>query len=388
MPLFIGGGLYFVRSFYAGNTGGEKAGQDIWYSEKEADGWTEPRNDFPLLNDFHNNAVIGSGKNGSVIYLMRSNHLSLEKSLRLEATTKTNDGWTIPRKMIVSDIDPEGAFSGFYMHPSEKILLISMHGKNSLGLEDLYVCLLDHLGRWSEPIHLGNEINTRGFEISPFLSKDGSKLFFASNGRPESRNSDIFYAERIGGSWQKWTTPVKLEGINSDYFDAFFSLNEHGEAFFVSARDGGLTDLYQSEIVSQPATESLTVAISTSPAPDQKIEAPPVFKSKGTAVVYFDFASADLKPEMKSMLQYIVSQLKGKKYLIELNGYADDLGSADFNVRLSENRAKSVKEFLVGEGLAPSNIYPAGLGELEAEGDDDPAELRQKNRRVELAIIE
>jgi len=387
MPLYIDGGLYFVRSFYKGNTGGEKAGQDIWFSKRLGNNaWSEPKNDFPLFNDFHNNAVIGASKNGDVIYLMRSNHLSTEKSLRLEASFKTEGGWSIPKKMIVPGLDPDGVFHGFYMHPSEKALLISMKGKNSLGEEDLYVCLLDHLGRWSAPIHLGPTVNTTKFEISPFLSSDGSRLYFTSNGRPECKDADIFYSDRIGNSWQEWTEPVKLEGVNSDYFDAYFSLNDQGEAFFVSARDG-LSDIYQSFLITAPPAESPATASSAPTFASAEDAIQSIYKSKGTAVVYFDFASAELKSEMRSMLRYIAMRLKNKNYLIELNGYADDLGSTEFNAKLSEKRALAVKEFLVGEGLAPSNIYPSGLGELQAK-EGDPEEARARNRRVELSIME
>lgn len=389
MPIFHDNGLYFVRSFHAGNTGGESAGQDIWRSEKQDGHWSDPHNRFPYFNDIHNNAVIGLSSNGAMIYMMNSYHRSEEKSVRILAAVKNGNDWTIPKTMTLPGINPEGKFSGFYMHPSEKILLISMEGKNTLGKEDLYVCLLNPVGRWSEPIHLGAIVNTPGYEISPFLDPGGTRLYFASNGRPDSRDADIYFTERTGHTWQEWSQPVKLpEGINSDYFDAYFSLTTDGDAYFVSARDGGLTDLYSSLAISQESEKQPEPVIAKFKNDTVKPGSKAPFRSKGAAFIYFDFASAELKPEMQDMLRYIASGLKDKNFRIELNGYADDMGSEEYNDKLSRERAERVKDFLVHEGLEANFIYPAGMGEVQIREDGNPSEFREKNRRVELAILE
>jgi OmpA-OmpF porin, OOP family len=114
----------------------------------------------------------------------------------------------------------------------------------------------------------------------------------------------------------------------------------------------------------------------------------PVFESMGSAFIYFDFASAELTDQMKEVLKFIVLELKNKNdYRIELSGYADDLGPEGYNRILSKKRAESVKRFLVDEGLLSQKIIPVGKGMVLLEGSEKTDTERQKNRRVELVIL-
>jgi outer membrane protein OmpA-like peptidoglycan-associated protein len=396
-PLFFNKGLYFVRSFHPGNTGGINGGHDIWFSEKLDDNqWSKPHNRFPYFNTRDNNAIIGMSLDGKTIYMMNSYHLSGEKAIRVEASIKQGSDWSMPKRLVLRDIYPRGNFSGFYMHPSEKILLISMQGKNSLGGEDLYVCLLDNWGRWSDPIHLGTTINTRGFEISPFLSHDTKTLYFSSNGRHDSNNADIYSSQRLDNSWQKWSEPVRLpDGINSDAFDAYFFLSEDNEAYFVSTRNSEYSDIYYARLLDSPellaetqGTEDQEVLENSDSHKERILYDVPVFESKGSAFIYFDFASAELTDQMKEVLKFIVLELKDKnEYRIELSGYADDLGPEGYNRILSKKRAESVKRFLVEEGLVSQKIIPVGKGMVLLETSEKTDIERQKNRRVELVIL-
>ena len=72
LPLVTADGntLFFIRSFHPENTGGSKAGQDIWYSEKNTDGsWAPASNKLNELNNIDNNAVVGISPNGYTVYL-------------------------------------------------------------------------------------------------------------------------------------------------------------------------------------------------------------------------------------------------------------------------------------------------------------------------------
>ncbi len=392
LPLYLNSGLYFVRSFYEKNAGGIEGGQDIWYSEKISDEfWEKPINNFPLFNNRDNNAVIGMSEDGKTIYLMNSYHQAEEKSIWIEMSEKVNGEWGIPKRLILKDVKPEGKFSGFYMHPSEKILMISMQVKNKVH-EDLFVCTRDHLGRWSKPINLGSTINTNGFEISPFLSADTKTLYFASNGRADSKNADIYYADRLDNSWQNWSEPVRLpEGINSEAFDAYFSITSSDEVYFVSNREGEYTDIYFAKVTGdfkEPEISSIEQPKSISPETSLNRKDPKAFQSKGSSYIYFEFASAELSEEMTAQLKFVATELKDESnYQIELYGFADDLGPDGYNRILSRKRAESVKTFLINEGLNSQKIIPVGKGKIQLKENEMVDDQRQQNRRVEVVIL-
>ena len=93
---------------------------------------------------------------------------------------------------------------------------------------------------------MGSNINSSGFEISPFLSDNDDTLYFASNGFGGYGDADIFYALRNGEGWDSWSNPVNLgEVINSPKFDAYFTIFDHF-FYWSSNRDAQMSDIYYS----------------------------------------------------------------------------------------------------------------------------------------------
>jgi len=71
---------------------------------------------------------------------------------------------------------------------------------------------------------------------------------------------------------------------------------------------------------------------------------------------------------------------------LEVEGHTDSVGSDEYNQRLSENRANSVRDFLIREGINSSSIAARGFGESQPVATNDTAAGRQQNRRVELVV--
>lgn len=238
--------LYFVRGFHKDNAGGEFAGMDIWISQKDSLGrWQEPYNNIRRWNNYENNAVIGIRADNKVIYLLNSYY----RGPGIAFTKFSNQKWINPEHLPLKGLEKE-EFVGYYMHPDFDVLLMSMKGDDSEGMEDLYVSVKDSLWNWSKPIHLGPTINTKGFEISPFLSLDKRRLFFASNGHGGFGDADIFVSERLYNNWTVWSKPVNLgDKINSEKFDAYFSMTKDSTVYFSSNRGGGSSQIYESSLV-------------------------------------------------------------------------------------------------------------------------------------------
>jgi outer membrane protein OmpA-like peptidoglycan-associated protein len=103
--------------------------------------------------------------------------------------------------------------------------------------------------------------------------------------------------------------------------------------------------------------------------------------------VLFDTARYTLKPGAREKLAKVSGIVLGHPGLrIEVDGYTDSTGSDDFNMKLSENRANAVRDFLVAQGIPSDGVSAQGLGKENPVADNGTSAGRQMNRRVELVV--
>jgi len=104
--------------------------------------------------------------------------------------------------------------------------------------------------------------------------------------------------------------------------------------------------------------------------------------------VNFDFNKWDIKPQFTEELNKLAECLKDVPYVeVNLEGHADIIGTDEYNQRLSEKRAGSVKEFLVKRGVQEKRLLPKGFGKKRPVASNKTEEGRAKNRRVEIKPI-
>jgi len=105
--------------------------------------------------------------------------------------------------------------------------------------------------------------------------------------------------------------------------------------------------------------------------------------------VLFATGSADLKSGSRQALDKLTAFLQAyPKREVQIDGYTDNVGSADYNQGLSERRADSVRDALTRMGIARDRILTKGLGESSPVADNDTAGGRQQNRRVEVIVLD
>ena len=103
--------------------------------------------------------------------------------------------------------------------------------------------------------------------------------------------------------------------------------------------------------------------------------------------VLFDTGSANLKSGTREKLAKVAGILLSHPGLkIQVEGHTDSVGDVSYNQRLSENRAESVRSYIVGQGIAHDAVGTAGFGEAHPVASNSTAEGRQQNRRVELIV--
>ncbi|WP_260706443.1 OmpA family protein [Edaphobacter flagellatus] len=103
--------------------------------------------------------------------------------------------------------------------------------------------------------------------------------------------------------------------------------------------------------------------------------------------VLFDTGKYTLKPSTQVSLARVSGILQSYPGLkLQVEGYTDSTGSAEFNQKLSENRAGAVRDFLVGQGVNADNIVATGYGMAKPVADNNTAKGRALNRRVQLVV--
>lgn len=106
------------------------------------------------------------------------------------------------------------------------------------------------------------------------------------------------------------------------------------------------------------------------------------------AIQNLEFATgkADIKPSSYPSLNRVAELLKTKNFSLKLAGHTDNVGRDDNNMRLSKDRAESVRQYLVSQGANQSRIEATGYGETQPIASNKTAAGRQKNRRVEFTL--
>ncbi|NPA04131.1 MAG: OmpA family protein [Epsilonproteobacteria bacterium] len=104
--------------------------------------------------------------------------------------------------------------------------------------------------------------------------------------------------------------------------------------------------------------------------------------------INFDFDSARIKPEYLPKIREVVEFLKAHPaYKAEIQGHTDNIGSREYNKRLSKRRAKAVYEEMIRMGIDPDRLSYEGYGEEHPIASNATPEGRAKNRRVEVHIF-
>jgi outer membrane protein OmpA-like peptidoglycan-associated protein len=103
--------------------------------------------------------------------------------------------------------------------------------------------------------------------------------------------------------------------------------------------------------------------------------------------IRFDFDKSSLTSQAKTNLNKLVKVFKENPNTnIQIFGYTDNVGTQDYNLNLSKNRAKTVKSYLASKGLTNHRFSTQGLGMSDPIASNETSEGRSQNRRVEFAI--
>ena len=104
--------------------------------------------------------------------------------------------------------------------------------------------------------------------------------------------------------------------------------------------------------------------------------------------IFFDVNKFELKPESQVELDNVVLLMKDNPTLrIQINGHTDNAGKPSDNITLSNNRAKSVVDYITAKGIDARRLSYQGFGDKQPLADNKTEEGRAKNRRTELKVV-
>jgi outer membrane protein OmpA-like peptidoglycan-associated protein len=355
MPTKDGKRLYFSRQGFPENTGGT-ADEDIWYCDfqDETQDWGPAINVGPPLNNEGPNFITGVGRNGDTLLLANEYRKKGKMRAGVSVSVRVGQLWSFPVPVrIAADYNVAGRASYDLSH-DRTTLIIAQQKADSYGKLDLYVAFRDpnqpnaYVG--TESTNLGPVINSFGDETSPWLAYDGRTLYFASDGHNGFGNMDIFVSRRLDNTWTNWSEPENLgPGINSPYDDFSFNYNPTSRfAYFVRGFSRENTDILKVDM------ENLFLHN------DDLL--PEIGETKSITNV-FDDNGSEIKPDALKDLHSIVEYLKkNSTTIIQITAHSNSHDSRNESLKLSNERAIKVMDYLVKNEIAQDRLTYNGLG--------------------------
>jgi len=335
---------------------------------------------------------------------------------------KNDSTWNEPLN-LGSIINTAGDESAPFLASDDKTLYFSSNGFSGYGGADVYMSkrLDDTWTNWSEPQNMGPDINSKLDDLF-FNVPSTSEFAYYSRGITED-NADIFRVKLpiykapepiviVKGKLidSKTGKPIGAKIIYERLPDGkeigiVYSNPETGEyeihlpggqKYGVRAiAEGHLSESKSLDLTAdtKDATEVFDMKlnpIETTTVQVTPIEVTPVEVDASITLnnIFFDFNKAVLKADSYPELNRIVTLMKEKASMkVEIAGHTDSTGPDDYNMLLSEFRARAVSKYLAEKGIAMDRITTVYFGETRPKDSNETREGRKKNRRVEFKIV-
>ncbi len=396
---------------------------DLYYANKTAKGWQE-LTPFPAIintNEWEADAILSSDGKALIFSSKRNDLLDLYihhtqgfhgdgvGNTDLFVSVQNEKGnWQTPINMGAIINTPYLERTPF-LHPDMKTLYFSSDGHGGLGRLDVYKTtrLDDSWTNWSTPVNLGKAINTPENDWGYKVSTDGEIAYFAfkesnqkgqdlykivlpTDLRPEKvsiisgqlkdANNNPLFAEIV---WEDLETGKEVGRLKSNPTtgEFFITLPNHKKYSYYIRKKGYFPKSNHIDLKSETNTtiikEDLKI-IKISEMVEKELALP-------LQNLFFATGKYELEPSSFLELDRLAEIIETNNYFqTEIAGHTDSQGLKADNLKLSQNRAEAVKEYLVKKGCDGAKITAKGYGANKPIGDNKTAAGRQNNRRVEV----
>lgn len=398
---------------------------DIWMSRKNERGeWLRPEAVEGELNTEFDEGIISFSPDGSTMYLTRARREpNAPTSVEIFTSTRSDAKWSAPQKLEIT-ADTISVYAHPAVSPDGNYLYFTSDMPGGQGGRDIWrINLKDRVGSLE---NLGEWINTPGDEMFPYMRTD-SVMYFASDGHPGYGGLDIFRAELTKSrGWKVENMGRPVNSAADDFgitfepgaergflssnrddargYDHIFSFELPELQIWISGwvldRDDepvpdavirivGNDGSNQKEVARNdgsfrfPLSRGVSYVMlagakgylnakqeftSDTAEEDAEYNVDFILASINKPVVidniFYDFDKATLRPESKEALDEMAQVMRDNPNItIEMASHTDRKGTDEYNLALSERRAKSVIDYLISVGIAPDRLQHVGYGE-------------------------
>ena len=353
--------------------------EEFFISKRDNDGnWSGAFRLNAPINTSGNEGAISLSANGMLLVFTACERRNGYGDCDLYFSYKFED-WSNPVN-IGENINSKKSDKQPSLSPDGKYLYFVSNRKGGYGGLDIWKTEITYTKngkiRFMKPVNLGPTINTRYDEMSPFIHTDNLTLYFASNGHVGMGNYDLFLSRRVT-SQSNWCNPINLGYPINTYRteNSLIVASDGNTAYYASDKSGfGKEDIFQFDLPKNLQAEPLVdleMDIITNKAGEEVILKNVSFASNSYALEESSFA------ELNKLITYLQ---KNPDLLIEIQGHTDNVGNETDNQVLSQQRAKVVFEFISAK--VENKLTYKGFGESQPLGGD-----KEKNRRTSFVII-
>ena len=419
--------IFFNSNKNPNNSSGYSDLNDIWIRLKNDNIWGNPIN-LSQINTNGNDLLLGVDE--SFIYVLRNNYVF---------TYSLIEPYELISELEIIGLDKEYEIISGSIDSNNNIIFLSIQGYGSFGVEDIYYSkkLSD---RWSRLVNCGSSLNSNYQEISPYLLNNDTLLFISNR---NNNGYKLFYSVKDNESLESWTEPKALEKLNSNSSKLSISRNQKSSTFYISESSDSKTyyDLIEYKVVDlensfvleiniKPEIKSGLLTLSTNKfniserlsSSNALVE----LENKGQynlrlisnnyfvldtilniqksssvnlnlleikkgnrktlSQINFKRSSTELTEQSIPYLENLLHIFKENDVKVIIEGHTDNSGDYKLNVKLSKDRANTIKDYLIKKGIERNRIKIKGYGPSKPRYSNQSEELRRLNRRVELYI--
>ena len=457
--------LFTVKEIVDNKANGKKQRleEEFYISEKQNGIWKKAVKMGYPINSSGNQGAICLSPDGKKIFFTACNRFDSYGSCDIYFSEKNNGKWSEPIN-LGQTVNSASWDSQPSISSDGKTLYFASTRKGGFGSSDIWKTRILPSGNWSEPVNLGEQINTKKAEMSPFIHADNSSLYFSSKGHQGMGGADLFLS-KFDNIEQQWPEPKNLGfPINTTADEINIIVDASGnKAYLSSDKTSGMgkQDIYSFELYKEIKPQKVTylkgkvydsiskkalsadfelidletnkiIIKSISDISDgsfliclpvninlalnvskegylfysenfslnnenshtepflMNIALQPIKRGNSVILrnVFFDTDKYELRPESEVELLKLVSFLHDNpKIKIEIGGHTDNIGSEEYNLNLSETRAKAVYEFLIEKAIDPMRLTYKAYGFSKPIDNNETSKGRANNRRTEFKVL-
>ena len=416
---------------------GKSRAGDIFSSTLKEGKWTNPRPLSGKINTSARETSLALSSDGRTMYFCSNDPKTSIGGSDIYVTTRDSKGnWQKPKNigdMINTRMD-EVAVS---LSHNDSVIFFSSKGHKTMGGYDIFFTRLTETGLWSQPENIGYPINTADDDVFYTESADGKSAYYSSIRESGLGGKDIYKIIYLGAEKEMLQSneDIPVLGVLPPFENIFFTMPGKIELDTSITMKGRIYDsenqksvVAKLELIDPSISKAVASTISdtgglyTIKVPlakqygveivakgyllyldvidlkgesymkdvirDFKLERVEVGAKVILKNIFFEFGKATLKPESYAELDNVVKLLQNNEGVrLEISGHTDNVGSLKTNMKLSEDRAKAVVEYLIGKGIASNRLEYKGYAYTQPIAPNTTENGRAQNRRVEFKVL-